>query len=204
MPHAGASQIHPHLQGMLGKGKYLGKMGRLSKVSTSYKASTERDYFEDYLNLHIALGLGMRYRTTGIVVPIDAQKEHEFIILGTTNLKDWIRAMYLVYRTYVEELSVYCFSSGMAWPTFVISRSENKAVTNNLQKSSPSKTPRHDVEEEDSLMFARMGGRGNCQAVESDVSSLELYTINHLSSDPYITIKALQNTIDKYDILFES
>ena len=203
MPHAGASQVHPHLQGMLGKGKYFGKMGRLSEVSTSYKKSTRRDYFDDYLNLHIALGLGMRYRTTGILVPIDAQKEHEFVILGTSNLTDWIRAMYLVYRTYVEELSVYCFSSGMAWPTFVVSRSDIETATNNHLNSSPS-GEKHNDEEHDSLMFARMGGRGNCQAVESDVSSLELYTINHLSSDPYITFKALRNTIDKHDMLFES
>ena len=202
MPHAGASQIHPHLQGMLGKGKYFGKMGRLSEVSRAYKKSTSRDYFDDYLNLHIALGLGIRYRTTGILVPIDAQKEHEFIVFGKSNLKDWIRAMYLVYRTYVEELSVYCFSSGMAWPTFVVSHSDIETDTKNPQNSSPSGA-KHNDEEQDSLMFARMGGRGNCQSVESDVSSLELYTINHLSSDPYITFKALRTIIDKYDMLFE-
>ena len=32
MPHAGASQIHPHVQGFIGKDHYLGKMEKLEKV----------------------------------------------------------------------------------------------------------------------------------------------------------------------------
>ena len=78
-------------------------MGRLSKVSTLYKASTERDYFEDYLNLHIALGLGMRYRTTGIVVPIDAQKEHEFIIfISITSLGSITVVLFLIFIKFTD------------------------------------------------------------------------------------------------------
>jgi hypothetical protein len=191
MPHAGASQIHPHVQGFLGKGKYLGKMGKLNNALLLYKKTTGREYFEDYINLHISLGLGTRFGTTSIIVPLDSQKDHEFVIIGKTNINDWIKALYLVYRTYVEELKVYCFSSGMAWPTFIISKHLQKLNSTRQKMSSTSANFGN-------LMYARIGGRGNCQSVESDVSSLELYVINHLSSDPFITFQALNTTMIKY------
>ena len=201
MPHAGASQIHPHVAGFLGKGKYLGKMGKLNHASTSYrKMNLQRDYWKDYLNLHIALGLGVRYHTASIIVPIDSQKEHEFVIVGTTSLRDWIRAFYLIYRTYVEELKVYCFSSGMAWPTSILT--EHIQTLSNMKRNNR-KTPRKNRSassfDDGNLMFARIGGRGNCESIESDVSALELYAINHLSSDPFTTIRALKKTILKHD-----
>ena len=187
MPHAGASQIHPHVQGFLGNGKYLGKMGKLNHASLWYRSKNNRDYLEDYINVHVALGLGIRYHSASIIVPIDSQKDNEFVIIGKTNLSDWIRAMYFIHRTYIEELKVYCFSSAMAWPTFILSEDRNPLNTWSTSSS-----------DDGNLMFTRIGGRGNCQSVESDVSSLELYAINHLSSDPFITFQALKNTITKY------
>ena len=191
MPHAGASQVHPHFQGFLGEGKYLGKMGKLQEVIRSYKQTINRDYLNDYIDLHISIGLGVRYRSTSILVPIDATKENEFIIIGSTSLSDWVRALYLIHRTYIEVLKVYCFSSGMAWPSFIITEDNidlNDINTNMLPNS----------DEVGNLMYARIAGRGNCQSIESDVSSLELYSINHLSSDPYKSFQALKTTIMKY------
>ena len=192
MPHGGASQIHPHISGFVGTNKYLGKMGHLHHVLSMYQDMTKRDYLKDYLNFHIALGLGLRYRTASIIIPLDSQKDHEFVIVGTKNLRDWIQLLYIVYRTYVEELQVYCFSSGMAWPTSILfpdpqtlNRTEQKSFQNMPIKNG-------------SLMYAKIGSRGNCQSVESDVSSLELYTINSLSTDPYVTFRALKKTLQKY------
>lgn len=192
MPHAGASQVHPHIQGFFGKGKYLGKMGRLEGALLSYNRVNKRDYMNDYINLHISLGLGFRYRSTAILVPIDAKKDNEFIIIGSTSLSDWIRAMYFIHRTYIEELKVYCFSSGMAWPSSILSTDQIK-LNNISDKRGPNSY------ESGKLMFARITGRGNCQSVESDISSLELYTINHLSVDPFKTFQALNKTIIKYN-----
>ena len=191
MPHAGASQVHPHIQGFIGKGRYLGKMGRLENMILDYKRTNNRDYLNDYINLHFAIGLGIRYHSSSILIPLDATKENEFIVVGSTSLNDWIRALYLIHRTYIEELKVYCFSSGMAWPSSIIS--SDQINLNDIKKNIlPSKY------DDGSLMFARITGRGNCQSVESDISSLELYTINHLSSDPYKIFDALNRTIMKY------
>ena len=192
MPHAGASQVHPHIQGFLGKKKYMGKIKQFENVLLSYKRNKKRNYLEDYIDLHIALGLGVRYRSAMIITPIDATKENEFIIVGSTSLSDWIRALFLIHRTYIEELKVYCFSSGMAWPSSIIT---NDKI--NLNDMNMDKLPSSYVE--GNLMFARIAGRGNCQSIENDISSLELYTINHLSSDPYKTIHALNATLIKYN-----
>ena len=55
MPNAGASQVHPHIQGFLGKKKYLGKIGRLEDVLRSYNRAHQRDYLIDYIDLHFWL-----------------------------------------------------------------------------------------------------------------------------------------------------
>ena len=183
MPHAGASQVHPHIQGFLGKGRYQGKMAKMEQAAQLYKNANHRDYVEDYVNAHIALGLGFRYRSTSIIVPLDAQKDHEFIDIGTTSLRDWVRLLYLVHRTYIEELNIYCLSTGMAWPSSI--------VTDVIEK-------RIHLKSTGSLMFAKIGSRGDCQSVDNDVSSLELYAINSLSSDLYNTMNAFRRTYQRY------
>ena len=211
MPQAGASQVHPHVQGFLGKNTYLGKMGKLDQAINLYRNRTKQNYLEDYINVHIALGLGLRYRTASIVVPLDSQKDNEFVIVGTSSLRDWTRLLYLVHRTYIEELKVYCFSTGMAWPTSILFRSSDLKISKigkdlkgseELSDSPNSKKVKRTIPKTlkpaGSLMFARVGSRGNCQSVESDVSSLELYLINHLSTDPYVTISALKRILKKY------
>ena len=142
-------------------------MGRLEDVLRSYNRAHQRNYLNDYIDLHILLGLGLRYRSTAILTPIDAKKDNEFIIIGSTSLSDWIRAMYLIHRTYIESLKMYCFSSGMAWPSFIVSADQM-----NLNNISANRFPRS--YEGGRLMFARITGRGNCQSIESDISSLEL------------------------------
>ena len=190
MPHAGASQIHPHVQGFIGKYHYLGKMEKLDRVRTLYYNETKQDYLNDYINVHIALGLGLRYHTASIIVPLDSQKDNEFVISGTSSLRDWTRLMYLVHRTYIEELKVYCFSTGMAWPTSILLDIPSSYVIPKERSKS--------LDNVGSLMFAKIGGRVNCQSIENDVSSLELYVINHLSTDPYRTVRALKKIIRKY------
>ena len=190
MPHAGASQIHPHVQGFIGKSHYLGKMGKLERVISLYRNQTKRHYLQDYINVHIALGLGLRYRTASVIVPLDSEKDNEFVISGSSNLRDWTRLLYLVHRTYIEELKVYCFSTGVAWPTSILWKNpDSYSILKERIKSF------HTV---GSLMLAKIAARGNCQSIENDISALELFVMNHLSTDPYRTIEALKKTIRKY------
>ena len=80
----------------------------------------------------------------------------------------------------------------MAWPSSIITN--DKINLNDMNKD---KFPNSYVE--GNLMFARIAGRGNCQSIENDVSSLKLNTINHLSSDPYKTTHALNSKLLKYN-----
>ena len=155
----------------------------MEQVAQLYQNANHRNYIEDYVSAHVALGLGFHYHSATIIVPLDAQKDYEFVIIGTTNLRDWVRLLYLVHRTYIEELNLYCFSTGMAWPSSILTDIAEKRIH---------------VKSSGSLMFAKIGSRGNCQSVDSEISSLELYAINSLSSDLYNTMNAFKRTFQRY------
>ncbi len=42
--------------------------------------------------------------------------------------------------------------------------------------------------------MSRIGSRGDCQSMVSDVSSLELYLMNSVNSDPFLTVAAFNST----------
>ncbi len=61
LQHAGASQEHTHLHGFSSSKHYLGQFRAFQQYSSDYKlAHPGSDYIEDYINAHIALGLGFR------------------------------------------------------------------------------------------------------------------------------------------------
>ena len=60
----------------------------------------------------------------------------------------------------MEELGVFCWSSGFAFPSLSSSISSLNAS------------------------LVRIGSRGNCQSKVSDVSSLELYLFNNVNTNP--------------------
>ena len=41
----------------------------------------------------------------------------------------------------------------------------------------------------------RIGSRGNCQSLMSDVSALELYALNNVNTSPFQTIKAVKKVL---------
>lgn len=199
MPHAGARQIHPNVQRFIGKSHYLRKWAKLERVISLYRNQTKRQDLHDYVNVHIALGLGLRYRTASIIVLLDSEKDPEFFISGTSSLRDWTTLLYFVHSTYIEELKVYCFSTGVVWPTSILW--ENPDSRENPLDSfgrSILKESIKFVNTVGSLMLAKIAGRWYCQSFENDVSALELFGINRLSTDPYRTIEALKKTIRKY------
>lgn len=57
MGKSGASQVHPHFQVSLGSKNYYGGMRRHLDASKRYFKETQRNYFDDFIVLHKALGL---------------------------------------------------------------------------------------------------------------------------------------------------
>ena len=47
----------------------------------------------------------------------DGWKDHEFVIIADDLNDDFVDLFFDVYRVYVEELSVFCWSSGIALPS---------------------------------------------------------------------------------------
>lgn len=54
---AGASQVHPHIQVSMGTDSYYGGMRRYLDASKRYFDAHKRNYFDDFIVLHKALGL---------------------------------------------------------------------------------------------------------------------------------------------------
>ena len=46
----------------------------------------------------------------------DAWKDHEFLIIGSEANDEWLELLHQVYRLFVEDLQVFCWSTGIALP----------------------------------------------------------------------------------------
>jgi len=183
MPHAGASQVHPHLQTFLGRGGYLGKTRLLYEAAVAYKDALDRDYFVDYALAHSLFGLVFTLNRSLIIAPLTAQLDHEFVILDFPDQPDmrqnrfvsddWVRGFHLAQRTLLDELGVLCFTSAMAWPSITKPRSHSD------------------------LAVGKIGSRGACDSPSSDMSSLNIYSATSLQSNLIENMQALKTTYKK-------
>ena len=58
----------------------MGKYLHMDHFSRSYSRETQgRDYVADYVDLHIALGLGVRVGSSAVVSPLGSYVEHKSI-----------------------------------------------------------------------------------------------------------------------------
>lgn len=73
MPKSGASQVHPHLQVSMGMRTYYGCMRRWLEASGEYFLSTYRDFFDDFLLIHKALGLVYELNDSYVILNIVRQ-----------------------------------------------------------------------------------------------------------------------------------
>lgn len=89
--------------------------------------------------------------------------------------------IYTILEGYKNNLGVYCFSAGGAYP-FLGDQTRNLDAY--LQPGLPA--------------IFRSGSRGLCTSVSSDVSSLELYTVNNINSDISVTLNALKKSIETF------
>ncbi|CAG7834303.1 unnamed protein product [Allacma fusca] len=169
LPHAGASQVHPHVHGLLDTSRYAGQFGVLQEGAMSYFKQYNRLLWSDILLIHWALGLVVPQKDAIAVVPITARKDHEYMIISQSLNTDVVVLLWRILQTYRNELGIYCFSSAASLP------------------------PRSSVQGALPFIY-RIGSRGDCTSLRSDVSSLELYTMNNINSNLAETLKFLQKT----------
>ena len=82
MYKSGASQIHTHLQVSMGTNAYYGMMRRWLDASARYKTEYQRDFLEDFILIHKALGLVYEYRNVFVIVNIIPVKDQEIMIIA--------------------------------------------------------------------------------------------------------------------------
>ena len=82
MYKAGASQIHTHLQVSMGKNAYHGMMRRWLDASARYNNDYERDFLDDFVLIHKALGLVYEYKEVSVIVNIIPVKDQEIMIVA--------------------------------------------------------------------------------------------------------------------------
>jgi len=70
LPHAGASQVHPHIHGVLDAYQYVGGFESWHQVSIQYFKKFQRSFWSDFVQLHVALGLSISHGEAIALVPI--------------------------------------------------------------------------------------------------------------------------------------
>jgi hypothetical protein len=182
LPHAGASQVHPHIHGLLGVHQYVGAFEKLHAISQEYYSKHHRSYWTDLIAIHNALGLVLQLGDEAVVVvPLFARKDHEYMIIAPQVDETFATLIYTILEGYKNNLGVYCFSAG---GTYQFMGNQASELDSYVQPGLP-------------VLF-RSGSRGLCTSVSSDVSSLELYTVNNINTDISLTFNALKKSLEDF------
>lgn len=166
---AGASQVHGHAQLLLGQGAHYAKVEQLRKVIDFYRHVEGREYIEDVIAAHEAVGLGLRVSGTAVLAYMTPTKEKETIILAQKLDDDAKRVIFETLRCHIDTLGVMSFNFSMAMPPL-------------------------DRQGEFPYMI-RIVDRGSIFKPFSDIGSMELYGSIVVSSDPYRVMDALKDTL---------
>lgn len=103
-----------------------------------------------------------------------ARKDNEFMILAPQLNEDVVSLIHDVLEAYNNRLGVYCFSCGAVFPKM---GDDDGDMNTNGATGMP--------------VIFRIGSRGTCTSIASDVSSLELYLLNNINSDLDKTFNSL-------------
>jgi len=132
--------------------------------------------------IHWALGLGLQFGGAVAIMPVFARKDHEYMILAPAVNQDFVTLLHAIIEGYKSSLGVYCFSSGGAY--HYMGKGSGTGDNSYLIPGLP-------------VMY-RIGSRGTCTSLSSDVSSLELYTINNINSDISATYDSLKKSLAEF------
>ena len=165
---------------LIAEDHYLGQFRQIQMASDLYWNMHKSSLLGDYVQIHMDLGLALKVGRAVILSPLDAHKDHELFIIAEEADDDWISAYYIAIQTLLFQLRIPCWSSGMAWP------------------------PVKDIKTNQGLpAVAKIGTRGNCQSMMSDVSSFELYMYYNVNTNPYATIRAVKEALADEELRLE-
>lgn len=176
MPKSGASQVHTHLQVSLGYDIYYGNIERTRQAARIYAQMNDgRNYFNDFLYVHQALGLTIPIGNSQIVVHLTPIKDLEVMILGEKLEKDFYKAIHLIMRIFVDDLKEFSFSFGMYLPPM------NESSING-----------HEIP-----VVCRVLFRNPVTNLRTDMNGLDLYTSSVIGKDRYVLFEQLKDGVNK-------
>lgn len=174
MPKSGASQMHTHLQASLGMDIYYGYIERTRQGARIYSQENYgRNYFNDYLFVHQALGLTIPIGNAHIIVHLTPVKDLEVMIIDEKLGKNFYKALHLIFRTFVDDLKEYSFSFGMYLPPMNESSSKGYEMP----------------------VVCRLVFRNPVTNLRSDMNGLDLYTSSVVGKNRYVLYEQLRNGI---------
>ena len=157
------------------------------------------DYWADLVSLHTSLGLGLVRGEVAVVAPLTSHKEHELMVISkevdtvdtpgvVTEVvmqvdADFVTVYTAIMRMYAS-MQLWCRSLALAWPW---TPDLDMPVILRWGPAADCPTP--------APCCVRVGSRGACDSPVADASSLELYSIYSVNSDPVTTITSLRRVL---------
>ncbi len=170
LPRAGASQVHGHMQLLLGQRPYA-RIGLLDRVAGIYRARYGSSYHEDVFRVHEALGLGIEYGDKGVYASITPVKEREINLIFRSDYSDDLTLQRLLFKIlrYLIDVKDVCSFNLMLHPV-------------NGAMEIPG--------------IIRIVDRGPISSMSSDIGGMELFGSSIIGEDPYRLMDELRGVLD--------
>ena len=165
----GASIRHGHAQVVLGRGSHYAKVEHLRRAALDYEDQYGANYFEDLFHIHQALGLGWKSGDAGVMVYLTALKQNEIMMLGPDLTASFVKSLARMVVDFRDKLRVKSFNLGIVFPPLGDGAGWERFP-----------------------VIARLLDRGDTSSISSDISAMELYGANVVTSDPWETAQALR------------
>ena len=170
---AGATLAHGHAQVVLGRDRHYARVELLREAAKRYKLTFGSNYFDDLYNVHYDLGLAAEKDGNRLLAYLTPIKEKETIIISDKfDSSLWAR-IYEVLACFRDKLYVSAFNVGIAAPPL--------GSGNEEWNSFP--------------VISRMVDRGYPWDGSSDFASMELFASSIISSDPFMCIRNLKESL---------
>ncbi|XP_064606167.1 LOW QUALITY PROTEIN: uncharacterized protein LOC135471048 [Liolophura sinensis] len=173
LPHASASQIHPHIHTNLNAERYYGYLENWRSAGELYYHDTSRNYFTDLAGTHKALNLSIQLGEAVAFAHLIPRKDDEVVVMSRLPDEDFFKLIYYTVRAFIEDMEKFCFSLAVALPT--------------MGGDKTGQIP----------AFARIVTRGSVSSIRSDISSVDLFVASNVNIDPYKVIGYIRNSVAK-------
>ncbi|CAH1783243.1 unnamed protein product [Owenia fusiformis] len=172
LPHASASQIHPHVHVTMETDRYYGSQENWRLAAEQYsKMFPDRNYFTDLIHLHDILGLAVHVDDVVAYASITPKKDNEIVIMAESPSANFFHMIYYVTRAFIEDMDHLCYSMSIVYPE--------------MGSSNTGRMP----------TLARIVTRGSVSEIRSDISSLELFAASNVNVDPFKAIQFIRKSI---------